>query len=168
MGGFKLPDGRTLNFLYNGIALLKLREGDAVKRVVIDNTALFNAASALAEGGELWNRYMGFEPSQIPSSEDFAELNKAQRLKLRIAVLKAIVNGAGKSEQKEDEYEDVVLAELNAREEKNESETTEEILSVGAIAGLTPRESFLVPVGMLNKLAENAAKRGGAFPWLMA
>ena len=172
MPGIKyvLPDKTTITLMYNGITILRMKESDADERIIgkssaEGNNALFEIASALAEGGEMYNRYMGLTPIEIPSAEVFSKLDKLNITLLRISVLRSIIEGAGKSNGAEEE-EDVGLAELAEQNKKSSSDIMADLLSVGRLAGLSVKETMVLPLEILNSLAEQNSKREGVLKWL--
>lgn len=161
---FEMPGGEEIYLTYNGIAILKLGDGGAGRQILEDTPegirALASCAAALAEGGELARRHLGYDSARIPTGKELSGMPPVYIALLRLAVLQAIIDGSG-GDAAETEEEDVGLAELRAKNKTSEKDRLDDLLTVGAIAGLSAKETLLVPVGTLNKIAEEGAKRGG-------
>lgn len=166
---FVLPDGKQTTLIFNGIALIQMEKSGADRRILGKDTsegidALAKAAQALAKGGEMAMRYMGENPKEIPSTDVFASLDKVHRVLLRIAVLSAIIEGTGEQEDESEEV-DVGLLDLAEQNKKSETDIMSDLLAIGSIAGLNAKETLLLPIVVLNKLAEQNAGKGGLEKW---
>lgn len=76
--------------------------------------AACQAASVLAEQGELARRYMGYDCAPIPSAEEIAATTAPSGIAaLKTAVASAVSLGFGREIEPENDEVDIGLAELN-------------------------------------------------------
>lgn len=131
----------TLYLMYNGAAMFALNElhtkittdengqsREEIKNIleaIAPSTkagfyALCEAAAIMAEQGELYRRYMGYDKGKIIKKEELlCTMSPLDTMKLKTAVMKAVANGIKmESPQDENEERDLVLEELNKKKIK--------------------------------------------------
>jgi hypothetical protein len=123
--------------------------------------ALYTAASALIEGGELARRYLGYGNGGIPSAPELAEIVKARDIPaLRCAVYECI--NAGVATEQDDEEIDLELLEIE-REQRDRTDADERAayIKLGRLAGLTEKETLLASIGTVIDLFEQYVRMIG-------
>lgn len=119
----------TLHLLYNAEAMIRITElgdGDKISDITKNKTKesfdkLLKIVCIMAEQGELYRRYLGYEPANI-ITEDALRIIATPKdwAVLKVGVLQAFVEGMSQDCTDEDEEIDLGLMELN-KDKKKES-----------------------------------------------
>lgn len=133
-------NGKPLFLMYNGAAMFDLQErytheveGECgeiheepqnITEVIEQGgkkgfEALCDVAAVLAEQGELYRRFMGYDRAEIMTAKEIAVLATPEDiLNLRLAVIKAVILGLKREVDDPNEERDLVLEELNKKKIK--------------------------------------------------
>lgn len=152
--------GITYPLTYNGAATFALweRYGRHATQLLQESTpsgavCLRGAALIMAEQGELLRRYQGYEPAGImPDSAVEGITSISGVLQLRAAILEQIVTDI--RQNVEAEQKDVDLGLLELQEKNGGGMTVSHYLRMGTVAGLSAKETMLLPVGQVFDLWE--------------
>lgn len=161
--------GVTYHLLLNGAALFDLydRFGDRGSladhlqgsgRDAFENTCFF--LEKLAEQGELWRRYQGYDHGPLPEAEAFrVGLTPMEAVLARKAVVEALTAGFA---QEETEKPGTVDKGLLALQKNGGGIKRGAYLDAAAgFLGLGLREALLLPVGLVLDLVELKIRRLG-------
>lgn len=122
--------------------------------------AVCRAAAIMIEQGELVRRYMGHQPQPILSRFDIASrATEEEMITLRMAIPVAISAGIHRELENEPAEIDLGLQELN--EEKGDHFAPAYFYRMGAVNGLTKKETLLSTPGELLDLWSLYAKAHG-------
>lgn len=117
-------NGNKYDLLYNGAAMFNIRElcGEITMTEAMkgDDAEAFERlcciAAELAKQGELLRRFMGEDALPILTADEIkATLSPLGAVRLRTAVINAVIEGYKRSTAKENEEIDLGLAELNQK-----------------------------------------------------
>lgn len=161
--------GVTYHLLLNGAALFDLydRFGDRGSladhlqgsgRDAFENTCFF--LEKLAEQGELWRRYQGYDHGPLPGAEAFrVGLTPMEAVLARKAVVEALAAGFAQEETEKPGTVDKGLLAL----QKNGGEIKRGAYldAAAGFLGLGLREALLLPVGLVLDLVELKIRRLG-------
>lgn len=111
--------------------------------------AACQAASVLAEQGELARRHMGYDSAPIPSAEEIAATTAPSGITaLKMAVTSAVTLGFGREIEPDSDEVDIGLAELN--EQKKNSVKRAHFLRMGMACGFSRKETLLASPGEIS------------------
>ena len=109
-------NGNKYDLLYNGAAMFNIRElcGEITMTEAFERLCCI--AAELAKQGELLRRFMGEDALPILTADEIkATLSPLGAVRLRAAVINAVIEGYKRSTAKENEEIDLGLAELNQK-----------------------------------------------------
>ncbi len=167
MNMVKFVEGKTeLYLMLSGEALFclydKYGDGTNIAEKIFDAGKMgffvtCEVAAILAEAGELYRRYLGYDHKRIVTAAELRMLPPAHINNLKQAVFEAYLLGFKKEVANEEKEIDLGL--LEAESDKKKELTRAAYLRIGRRCGLSAKETLLMRVGILLDLVELMPKQ---------